>query len=291
MRSPLPYHLPYHRPCYRRNRLRGWCFVVLLAVMFYGTASHESALAQDKPAAPEKPPRVAMASPLAVMPGNPVKVLVRGWDLEQATEVRSSNPRVQIKILGKGKATIPNKQDAKQVGDTQLELEVTVPADEAAGETMLTVVGAKLESAAYGLLIGSPLPLLTEMEPNDGFRQAQAVQLPQVVDGQIHGDQNVDVFVFELPSPCKVVIEVQARRRGSGLDSVLTLFSERGVLIASADDAAEAPKPNAAIASSPRADSRLERMLPAGKYYLCLQDAFDHGGVTHPYRLILQASP
>ena len=255
-------------------------------VMLCGTVP-----AQEKAAAPDKPPRVVMATPLAIMPGNPVKVMLRGWDLEQATEVRSSNPRVQVKVLGKGKAAIPNKQDAKQVGDAQIELEVTVPSDEAAGETMLTVVGAKQESAPYGLLIGSPFPLLAEMEPNDGFRQAQAVQFPQVVDGQIHGDQNVDMFVFELSSPRKVVIEVHARRRGSGLDSVLTLFSERGVIVASADDLSEAPATSGTAASSLRADSRIERMLPAGKYYLCLQDAFDHGGQTHPYRLVFQASP
>ncbi|MFM2096192.1 MAG: hypothetical protein RIS70_3316, partial [Planctomycetota bacterium] len=255
MRSPL---------LFQRLTWLGVCCGVML---------YESAWSQEKPAAPEKPPRVAMATPLAVMPGNPVKVMLRGWDLEQATEVRSSNPRVQVKVLGKGKAAIPNKQDAKQVGDAQIELEVTVPADEATGETMLTVVGAKQESAAYGLLIGSPFPLLAETEPNDGFRQAQAVQFPQVVDGQIHGDQNVDMFVFELPSPRKVVIEVHARRRGSGLDSVLTLFSERGVILASADDVSEAPKTSGAVASSPRADSRIERMLPAGRYYLGLQDA------------------
>ncbi|MFM7845765.1 MAG: DVUA0089 family protein [Planctomycetota bacterium] len=257
--------------------------------------------AQDKPAAPDKPPRIALANPLAVMPGSPVKVVLRGWDLEQATEIRSTNPRVQIKLLGKGKAAVPNKQDAKQVGDTQLEFEVTVPAEEPAGDTKLTVVGAQQESAAHILLIGSPYPRIVDTEPNDGFRQAQVVQFPQVVDGQIHGDQNVDLFVFELAAPQQVVIEVLARHYGSGLDSLLTLFSERGVVLAAVDDTVAAAPGTAAgtapgdqqksAATSLSADARIERMLPAGKYFVCLQDAFDHGGVTHPYRLIFRTAP
>jgi hypothetical protein len=268
--------------------------LILIGCAFYAAVS-----AQDKPATPDKPPRIAMANPLAVMPGSPVKVLLRGWELEQATEVRSSNPRVQIKILGKGKAAVPNKQDAKQVGDTQLELEVTVPADEPAGEMKLTVVGSKQESAAHGLLIGSPHPRLVDTEPNDGFRQAQAVQFPQVVDGQIHGDQNVDLFLFELDAPQQVVIEVFARQYGSGLDSLLTLFSDRGVVLAAVDDTvAAAPvagagdqQKSAASAAALSADARIERLLPAGKYFICLQDAFDHGGITHPYRLVFRAAP
>ena len=248
--------------------------------------------AQEKPATAEKPPRVAMANPLAVLPGQSAKVTLRGWDLEQATEVRVSNSRVQLKIAGKGKAAVPNKQDAKQVGDTQLELDVTVPADEPPGEMTLTVVGTKQESAAYAVWIGSSLPLMAEVEPNDGFGKAQAVELPRVVDGQIHGDQNVDLFMFELSEPQSVTIEVHARRRGSGLDSVLTLYSERRAILAVSDDSVEVPPASGAGATSAagatraRADSRIERRLPAGKYYVSLQDACDHGGVTHPYRLM-----
>ena len=34
-------------------------------------------------------------------------------------------------------------------------------------------------------------------------------------------------------------------------------------------------------------DSRIEQMLPAGKYFIVLQDAHDRGGEAHPYRLIV----
>ena len=44
-------------------------------------------------------------------------------------------------------------------------------------------------------------------------------------------------------------------------------------------------------ASVVRRDSQLSVELPAGRYLLTLQDAFDRGGPAHPYRLYVQQSP
>lgn len=115
---------------------------------------------------------------------------------------------------------------------------------------------------------------MTETEPNDGFRQAQSLAIPQIVDGQIHADRNVDVYSIELLASQQLIAEVFARRHGSGLDSVLSVFDSKGRKIISNDD-------------RDSVDSKIEIRLEAGRYFLVVQDAHDRGGPAHPYRLVL----
>ncbi len=264
----------------------------LLRVLFGGLLFAPCAfvLADDPEKKTEKVlPRIAMCVPLAVPMDATTKVIVRGWGLEGTKEVRSSNPKLTLKILSTGKAAIPNKQDAKQIGDTQIELEVTVINDIQPGEIELTIVQLDVVSQPHKMLIGSGSVLdeaivngqaLAEKEPNDGFTQAQPLLLSQIVDGQIDGDGNVDVFSFELSDKQEINFEVHASRYGSNLDSLLTLFDQRGNIVAVNDDAADA------IGSK---DSKIVSVLPAGKYFISLQDAHDRGGPAHPYRLKIAA--
>lgn len=231
--------------------------------------------------------RIAMCLPLAVPVDATTKVTLRGWGLEGVKEIRTSNPQVTLKIIASGKATIPNKQDAKQIGDTQVELEVTVAKDVLAGEVGLTVAEPDNKNPSHKLLLGSGkaviAPVIAEQEPNDGFAQAQALQIPQIVDGRIDGDGNVDVISFELAASQTIVLEVLASRYGSNLDSILTLFDGRGNIIAVNDDVRDTTKTD----SSATRDSKINVVLPAGKYWASVQDAHDRGGPAHPYRLTL----
>ncbi len=250
---------------------------------------------KDKQAS-KAPPKVAMCAPLAVPIDATTKVIVRGWGLEGAKEIRSSSPQVAVKIIASGKAPIPNKQDAKQIGDTQVELEVVVAKDTQAGEVELTVVQPDGESQPHKLLLGTHrvvgAQLVVEKEPNDGFTQAQPLVLPQIIDGRIDGDGNVDVFSFELIAQQSITLEVHASRYGSNLDSLLTLFDGRGNIIAVNDDAQfttdQADKTNKPGTRATQ-DSKITAVLPAGKYLASLQDAHDRGGPAHPYRLTITA--
>ena len=218
------------------------CRTYLLLLMI-SLLSGGAVRGQDAVEKKAEPPRVAMCVPLAVPVSPATKMIVRGWALDSATEVRSSSPQVSFKVLSAASVAVPNGQEAKQVGDTQMELEVTVAEGIEPGESTLTVVSPTGESPPHKLLIGSVHPLVTDSEPNDGFQQAQAIQIPQAVDGQIHGDKNVDVFSFDIADPQSVTIEVLARRHGSGLDSLLTLFDHRGHIVAVNDDQDGEPIP------------------------------------------------
>ena len=228
-------------------------------------------------AKPPVPPKVALCNPLAIPLEANTKITLRGWQVDKATAVRCDSDKVTLKIISQGAATVPGKQDAKQIGDQQLELEISDAEGVSPGRVMLTVVAPTGESAPHALLVGGDLPVLAEAEPNDGFRSAQQIASSQIVDGQIHGDGNVDVFSFELTEKTNLGLEVQAQQLGSNFDSVLTLYNASGSLIASSDD------------QTSTSDSKLESLLEPGRYFVCLQDAHDRGGAAHPYRLIVKS--
>ena len=225
---------------------------------------------EDKP----EPPKIAMSTPFAVPANGTTKIIVRGWNLNREMQAKSNSADVLLKVTRHDTAPIPNGQDAKQIGDSLIELEVTVP-NGFAGETLpIALMAGERESSPYSLLVGGGYPVISEIEPNDGFRQAQLIAVPQIVDGQIHADRNVDVYAVELAAKQRLFVEVIARRQGSGLDSLLTIFDANSRKVASNDD-------------SEGADSKLDATLAAGRYFLVIQDAHDHGGQTHPYRLVV----
>jgi Bacterial pre-peptidase C-terminal domain len=221
-------------------------------------------------------PKIAMCTPLAVPCGATTKVVLRGWTIGQYTTVKCDNDKVAIRVIKADAAPIPNKQDAKQIGDKQLELEITTAADLAPGSVMLTIESPDGTSKPHPLLVGGDLPVITETEPNDGFRQAQAIATSQIIDGQIQGDGNVDVFSIDLTEQTTLITEVQAAQFGSGLDSLLTLYNSAGSVISTSDD------------RDGTADSLMETTLAPGRYFIALQDAHDRGGPAHPYRLIVR---
>jgi hypothetical protein len=250
-------------------------FVLLVAAGMFLSAL--AAPAQPKPAEKKDEPRPLVCLPLGVVPGVETKIVIRGQRLDTATEIRFAEIKAAVKIVSKGKATVPNMQDVAKVGDTQIEATVTLPADFDGKEAAFTIVTPAGESAPHKLLVDKT-PTIAEKEPNNGFRQAQPVQFPQVIDGAIGQNQDVDVFRFDGQAGQQVIIEVFAARYGSMLDSFLILYNADGQIVASNDDL-----------DGSTTDSRLEATLPkAGIYYVSVQDAHDTGGPAHVYRLVLR---
>ncbi len=232
--------------------------------------------AQQKPADKKDSPRPLVCIPLGVVPGVETKLIIRGQRLDNATEIRFGDVKATVKIVNKGKATVPNMQDAAKVGDTQIEATVTLPADFADKEIAFTIITPAGESEPHKLLVDKT-PTIAEKEPNNGFRQAQPIQVPQVIDGAIGQNQDVDVFRFDGKAGQQIVIDVFAARYGSALDSFLTLYDADGHIIASNDD------------SEGTTDSHIEATLPkAGVYYVSVIDAHDTGGPAHVYRLAIR---
>jgi hypothetical protein len=219
-------------------------------------------------------PRVLIPQPLGAAPGVPTRLTLRGLRLDTATEVRCQAPKATARLLGKGKAGgVPKPEDLPRLGDTQVELELTLPPDYPGRTVTVSVVTPAGESPPHPLLVERS-PVAAEKEPNDGFRTAGPVVLPLELHGAIDRPQDVDVFRFEGKAGQRLVAEVHAARLGSPLDPVLTLYDAAGQTLASCDDAAGS------------ADARLEVVLPRdGVYYLAVTDANDQGGSMYLYRL------
>jgi hypothetical protein len=121
-----------------------------------------------------------------------------------------------------------------------------------------------------------------EIEPNNTPERAQPVARTVIVNGRIGTPGDTDVFRFEGRTGDEIVVEVQARRLRSPLDSVLRLVDSSGRQIALNDDTED----RGDGLNTHHADSHLRATLPkSGAYYLHLGDARRHGGADHVYRL------
>jgi hypothetical protein len=223
-------------------------------------------------------PEIKLAVPLGVPAGAPAKVTLRGLRLDGVTEVRCHDPFARARLLGPAVAVnTPQADLAPGPGESQIEIELTVPADAAPESVLLTLVGPTGESKPHKLLVDDE-PVTAEREPNNGFRQAQPLTLPATVAGAVQAPQDVDVFRFDGKAGQRVVAEVLAARLGSPLDATLTLYDAAGRTLAAADD------------SNGSADPILKYTLPRdGVYFLALIDAQDQGGQAHVYRLLVRA--
>ncbi len=230
------------------------------------------AIAQPKKPAPKDAPRVLMALPFGVVPGKAARVELRGLKLENAREVRLASGKGTIKLLKKEKVAVPNMQEASKVGDSRVEVELTIPAD-APGEAAEVVVVTPAGESTHKVLLDRTPPG-AETEPNDGFKQAQPIKIGDTVQGRIERDKDVDVYRFDVKAGQTVTVEVFADRLGGALDSFLTVHDEAGNVVGSCDD----------IPGS--TDSRVEfKAAKAGVFFATVIDAHDQGGPTHLYRL------
>jgi Bacterial pre-peptidase C-terminal domain len=234
--------------------------------------------AQDKKKTTTKgEPRISFTVPLGAAPGKTTKLTIRGHYLDYAKEVRITDGKGSVKILSKGKASVPDKNPEK-VGDTQIVIEFSLDKQLTGDSVSLVVVTPTGESKPHPVLIETDLPLIQEKESNDSFRAAHPLVLPVVIEGVINRPRDVDVVRFDGKKGQKLHCEVLASRYGSPLDAILTLYDAKGQQLAVNDDFDKNHR-----------DAKIETVLPAdGTYYLSLIDAHDSGSELHIYRLIVK---
>lgn len=225
-----------------------------------------------------KPPRIVVCNPLDVFQPGKTKIFLRGRSLKDASEIQTDYPGMSIRIVSHAAAAVPGRQTADETGDEQLELEITLPETVAAGKANLVVVTPAGPSVPRALLVGGDTNVVTENEPNEGFRTAQPLTVPAIVSGSIHADGNVDVFGLQLTAAKTIRIQIQAAEAGSNMDSLLTVYSATGKPIAASDD------------QPLTRDSLIEQTLDPGSYFVIVQDANDRGGPAHPYRMTITAN-
>lgn len=257
----------------RRNAPLVAAIIALCAVAFLEARGDEK---DDKKDMKPGPPRVCVTLPLALRIGVTNQVIVRGLNLTNVTALHFTNVSggltADIKVARK--AEVPKDADAKKMGDTQVEVSVAVPPNFPRGTNWFTLVSPEGVSELKPLLFLPAHALVVEKEPNDGFAQAQSIELGQTISGNVKEPGEVDVYQFTGHAGTTVSATIRAAAGGSTLDSILTLCDSANRILASNDDSANGP------------DSMIRLRLPqTGVYRISLQDAHDRGGVTHVYLL------
>ncbi len=168
------------------------------------------------------PPTLHAWRPLGAAAGERLTLEIRGAELEGAGAIRFDDPRVGV--------------DGIEATKDRIKAAVSLPADLPPGPLGFRVVTPRGISEPGRLLVGPSLTALTEVEPNNSFRKPQAIATPAAVEGEIKDGNDVDVFAVDLEPGQTFVAEVVAERAGSGLDALVTIFSEDGRELAANDD-------------------------------------------------------
>lgn len=128
------------------------------------------------------------------------------------------------------------------------------------------------------------LPECLEAANNNTIKTAQEIQTPMIINGRIDTPGDVDVFKIKGREGERLIVDVNARRLHSPVDSKVKLTDASGKVIAWNDDT---PQLNLGMLTH-HADSRLSVQLPkAGTYYISMADTQGKGGVEYGYRLRL----
>lgn len=234
------------------------------------------------PAADEKktePPRIIAVTPLRVIAGEKQTVRLRGVKLKDVTEIRAT-PAVTATVKEKKDASLPAGLEAKEVGDQEIAVELTVPADFAAKTVSLDAITPAGSTGPRELPVIVKDSAAREKEPNNGFREAMSWDGAQPMDGRIDADKDVDVFRLPGRAGKALTIRITAAAAGSLLDPVLALYDAAGSLLSTADDTAE--NRDARLSFAPKTD---------GPLCLVVSDAHDRGGAWHEYRLEMETPP
>ena len=182
------------------------CSFFLFLLLFPGSAVR----AQPRPK-PATQPRVTVVAPLGAASGTTMRLTIRGLKLDAATAVRFRETKATAKILKKGAVAVPNQQALDKVGNTQIEVDVTLPADVPEGSVPFVVVTPAGITSPHRLLVSRPGAVVKEKEPNGGFLQAQPLTVPGAVDGVIARNQDVDVYRFQGKAGQKLVLRSVGR--------------------------------------------------------------------------------
>jgi len=176
---------------------------------------------------------------------------------------------------------------------------VTMPAEVLADFLTLPVTLPSGPTNPVRLAVGGPGEL-TEVEPNDDAAHAQTLPVPGTACGRIltKGGSAVvsssppgtppapasdtDCYRFRATKDQRLILEVNARRYGSELDSMLVVTDASGKEVASNDD-------GVAVAGQVTKDSRLDFTAPdTGEFVAQITDLQGRQGPGYTYQLSIR---
>jgi len=189
-------------------------------------------------------PYLTSIAPNGAKRGGKVAFIVEGFNLTDASEVIWSKPGVTSTIVLNSElareAPRPSKDPTKKLaGDrgvrNRLTIETMIAPDAAIGFYSFRI-RTSLGTTNLGRIYVGALAEMKERETNDSPADAQKLPLPVSVTGEIEKIGDSDLFKFTARAGQEIVFEVISATLNSRLDSVLTLFDDKGQTLASNND-------------------------------------------------------
>jgi hypothetical protein len=156
--------------------------------------------------------------------------------------------------------------------------QLTIADDAKTGVRLWRLGCARGGTGGRPFIIGD-LPEFIESEPNSRSENAQHVELPVTINGQIAGESDLDYFRFQIREGDIVRVDVAAGRLGSALDPVAQITGPDGNRI-TGDDLRVGADPVMAF-----------RAATTGEYRLLISNVNFHGGPNFVYRATISTAP
>jgi hypothetical protein len=156
--------------------------------------------------------------------------------------------------------------------------QLEIAADAPIGMKLWRLSCARGGTGGRPFLVGD-LPEFIESEPNSLPEEAESVDLPITINGQIAGESDLDYFRFQASAGQVVRIDMAAARLGSSLDPVIQVVGPDGHRVVS-DDLRIGSDPVLAF-----------RPTVTGEYRLLISNVTFKGGPSYVYRVTISTAP
>ena len=203
-------------------------------------------------------------------------------------------PKTRLRIFGEG-VTAPVElgerttgsyapSPRRKPGESQItypkewQSHVEIGADAPLGAKLWRLSCARGGTGARPFIVGD-LPEFIESEPNSLPGDAERVEMPVTINGQIAGESDLDYFRFDAKAGDVIRVDVAAARLGSALDPLVQVVGPDGQRVA-ADDLRIGADPVLAF-----------RVASAGEYRLLISNVTFRGGPSFVYRITLSTAP
>jgi len=154
-------------------------------------------------------PQLNSIFPCGGRQGTTVECTIGGGELNGASGLYFSHPDLKAEPAG------PNK------------FKVTIPESAPLGRYDVRVVCPLGLSSCRSFVVGDRAEFV-EKEPNNVPENAERMEMPAVVNGQVSGSVDVDCFVFSAKKGQRVLVNCWAWRIDSRLDGTLMVFDPQG---------------------------------------------------------------
>jgi hypothetical protein len=256
--------------------VRGLCAAVFCGVVFTSLAS-----AQQVPTEPSS----THIFPAGGRRGTEVDVRVGGECIPPATRFRLSGDGLSAASeLGDrvfvNYAPSPRRKPSEQpvTHPSEWRSHISIAADAPLGAAIWHLNCARGGTGGRPFIVGD-LPEFIETEPNSELAQAQLIEMPMTINGQIAGECDLDYFQFHADAGELIQINIVAARLGSALDAIAQIFDANGDRVAAQE---------LRIGADPVLAFRAES---AGNFSLMISGLTYRGGPSFVYRATISTAP